>query len=161
MISVGELSVRKNHRVVVEALQELPDNYWYVIVGKGELKDELEAMDKTGRLKLLGFRTDIVGLLQCSDIFVFPSLQEGLQVALMEAMASGLPCVASKIRGNIDLIEDNGCLFESQDINGCKMVISRIIDKNTSKESTHYIYIMRQYGIDTIEEKMIGIYNLI
>lgn len=124
MISVGELSVRKNHRVVVEALQELPDNYWYVIVGKGELNDELEAMDKTGRLKLLGFRTDIVGLLQSSDIFVFPSLQEGLPVALMEAMASGLPCVVSKIRGNTDLIEDEGCLFETKHAESLKDVIS-------------------------------------
>ena len=59
LISVGELSVRKNHKVVVDALQSLPEDYWYVIVGKGDLKEELEQMDKTGRLKLLGFRIDI------------------------------------------------------------------------------------------------------
>ena len=106
LISVGELSVRKNHKVVVEALQSLPDDYWYVIVGKGDLKDELEKMDHTGRLKLLGFRTDIKELLWCSDLFVFPSLQEGLPVALMEAMAAGLPVVASDIRGNRDLTEN-------------------------------------------------------
>ena len=123
LISVGELSVRKNHKVVVKALQELHDNYWYVIVGKGELKDELKSMDKTGRLRLLGFRTDIVELLHCSDLFVFPSLQEGLPVALMEAMASGLPCVASRIRGNTDLIEDNGCLFETKHAEALKNVI--------------------------------------
>ena len=106
LISVGELSVRKNHRVVVEALQGLPDDYWYVIVGKGQLEEELKAMDTTGRLKLLGFRTDIVELLRSSDLFVFPSLQEGLPVALMEAMASGLTCVVSDIRGNTDLIDN-------------------------------------------------------
>lgn len=83
LISVGELSKRKNHRIVVEALQQLPDDYWYVIVGQGELKEELKRLDKTGRLKLLGYRTDIVELLRCSDLFVFPSLQEGLPVALM------------------------------------------------------------------------------
>ena len=75
LISVGELSTRKNHKVVVQALQELPGNYWYIIVGKGSLRDELESIDHTGRLKLLGYRTDIAELLQCSDVFVFPSLQ--------------------------------------------------------------------------------------
>ena len=88
LISVGELSVRKNHKVIVEALQKLLDNSWYIIVSKGELKEELQKIDKTGRLKLLGFRTDIVELLHTSDMFLFPSLQEGLPVALMEAIAN-------------------------------------------------------------------------
>ena len=105
LISVGELSVRKNHKVVVEALQSLPDDYWYVIIGKGQLKERLKAMDNTGRLKLLGFRTDIVELLHSADLFVFPSLQEGLPVALIEALSSGVPCVASNIRGNNDLMD--------------------------------------------------------
>ncbi len=68
--------------MVVEALQNLPDNHWYVIVGKGDLKDELRTLDKTGRLILLGHRTDIADILHCCDLFVFPSLQEGLPVAL-------------------------------------------------------------------------------
>lgn len=104
MISVGELSARKNHRNVVEALQTLPDDYWYVIVGKGDLVEELRTQDGTGRLRLLGYRDDVRELLRASDLFVFPSLQEGLPVALMEAMAAGLPCVASDIRGNNDLL---------------------------------------------------------
>ena len=87
-------------------------NYWYIIVGQGELKEELKQLDKTGRLKLLGYRTDIVELLRCSDLFVFPSLQEGLPVALMEAMSCGVPCIASRIRGNVDLVTDIDHLFE-------------------------------------------------
>uniref|UniRef100_I5AQ96 Glycosyltransferase n=1 Tax=Eubacterium cellulosolvens (strain ATCC 43171 / JCM 9499 / 6) TaxID=633697 RepID=I5AQ96_EUBC6 len=107
LISVGELSERKNHSVVVEALQSLPDDYWYVVVGKGNQKDKLEKMDTTGRLKVLGFRTDIAELLHASDLFVFPSKQEGLPVALMEALAIGLPVICSKIRGNVDLVNDS------------------------------------------------------
>ena len=72
---------------MVQALQVLPDDYWYVIVGKGELAEELLAQDRTGRLKLLGYREDVRELLWASDLFVFPSLQEGIPVALMEAMA--------------------------------------------------------------------------
>lgn len=59
----------KNHRVVVEALQELPNNYWYIIVEKGNFKAELENIDKAGRLKLLEYRNDILELLQISDLF--------------------------------------------------------------------------------------------
>ena len=67
-------------------------------------------MQKNGaldnRVILLGYRTDIIELLRASDIFAFPSLQEGLRVALMEAMSSGVPVMASRIGGNVDLIED-------------------------------------------------------
>ena len=64
---------------------------------------------------MLGFRNDIYELLKCADAFVFPSKQEGLPVALMEAMAAGLPCIASRIRGNVDLLPDSRYLFESSD----------------------------------------------
>ena len=117
LVSVRKLSVRKNHKIGVQALQKLPETYWYVIVGKGDLKENLMNLDQTGRLELLGYRTDIVELLHCSDVFVFPSLQEGLLVAFMEAMACGLPVVCSKIRGNVDLVEqEDGVVFTPYDV---------------------------------------------
>ena len=54
----------------------------------------------------MGYRTDALKLYRASDVFVFPSFREGLSVSLMEAMASGLPVVCSRIRGNVDLVED-------------------------------------------------------
>jgi len=110
IISVGELRKRKNHQVAIRAISRMKsDNLYYVICGQGDLKNYLEKMciklKVENRVIFLGFRTDTVDLLHMSDIFLFPSLQEGLPVALMEAMAAGLPCVVSRIRGNIDLIE--------------------------------------------------------
>ena len=49
---------------------------------------------------------DIPELCQCSDLYIFPSLQEGLPVALMEAIASRIPVVASNVRGNVDLLKN-------------------------------------------------------
>jgi glycosyltransferase EpsD len=110
-LSVGELSERKNHEIVIRALSKLEDkNYKFFIVGMGKLNDYLAETIKNLNLSehvfLLGYRTDISELCQAADLFIFPSYQEGLPVALMEAMASGLPCIASNIRGNVELIED-------------------------------------------------------
>lgn len=111
LLSVGELQERKNQKVVLDALHKLhnPDIY-YLIVGQGILKEEYEKKIKQygleNNVKLLGFRNDIDELCEIADCFVFPSLQEGLPVALMEAMASGLPVICSETRGNTDLIKD-------------------------------------------------------
>ncbi len=150
------MSVRKNHKVVVEALQELPDDYWYVIVGKGELKDELMALDHTGRLKLLGYRRDIVELLWASDLFVFPSLQEGLPVALMEAMASGINVVASHIRGNVDLIDEN--LVSATDAADWKQAIEKAMMRNSLNQEN--LKRIQFFSINDVDRKMKRIYEV-
>ena len=111
LISVGELNTNKNHMLVLEALRLLDDpRVEYQIAGEGPLHDSIQQFIKTNhlekRVKLLGFRKDVIDLLHQSDIFIFPSKREGLSLALMEAMASGLPAIVSDIRGNRDLIDD-------------------------------------------------------
>ena len=111
LLSVGELTKRKNHEVVLKALKELkrPDVH-YVICGVGNLQEHLETLAKKfgleNRVHFLGYRHDVSEIMHSADCFVFPSRQEGLPFALMEAMASGLPIICSRIRGNVDLIED-------------------------------------------------------
>ena len=119
LLSVGELNRNKNHETVIRAIADM--NVYYVIAGQGELRQCLEklidAQDLRGRVKLLGFRSDVKELYEAADIFVFPSFREGLSVSVMEAMASGLPCVASRIRGNTDLLEntEGGFLCDPHD----------------------------------------------
>ena len=109
IISVGELNRNKNHEVVIKAISKLNNpKIHYFIAGKGEKERYLYNLARRLKvnLHLLGYRTDVVELLNMADLYVFPSFREGLSVALMEAMAAGLPCIVSKIRGNVDLIED-------------------------------------------------------
>ena len=111
LLSVGELNKNKNHEVVIRAIAELRNpKIKYAICGKGPLKEYLEGLaEKLGvrnQLFLLGFRTDVIEICKSADVFVFPSKREGLSVALMEAMACGLPCVVSRIRGNVDLVNN-------------------------------------------------------
>ena len=153
MISVGELNENKNHRVVIQALQELPDSYWYVVVGKGALESELKEMDRTGRLILLGFRTDVRELLWSSDMFVFPSFREGLSVSLMEAMASGLPCLASRIRGNVDLISDEKNLFDPGDSQKLAELIRKTIPGKCDYD------VLDKIDIEVIRAEMRSLYQ--
>lgn len=115
LLSVGELSKRKNHQAVIRALAKLQKgkacirNWKYLIAGKGSERGRLEQLIRKngleGKVGLLGYRSDIRGLLAAADCFIFPSKQEGLPVALMEAMAAGLPCIAADIRGCRELLE--------------------------------------------------------
>ena len=119
-LTVGELIPRKGHELLIRAFSKSNiSGAQLLICGSGREKEHLTALIKelgiSDRAHLLGFRNDIYELLKCADAFVFPSKQEGLPVALMEAMAAGLPCIASRIRGNVDLLPDSRYLFESSD----------------------------------------------
>ncbi len=109
IISVGEHSRRKNHVVCIRALEKIEEAALvFCGVGKQEkaLRQLAETCHVSDRVHFLGFRSDIPALLLAADAFIFPSLHEGLPVALMEAMAAGLPCVVSGVRGNTDLIAE-------------------------------------------------------
>ncbi len=122
LVSAGEMIPRKNQAVILKALAELnrdrsadeaqKPKYFCVICGHGELQEELLKLAKELKVEqqvlFPGYREDLWELYKASDIFVFPSLQEGLPAALLEAMAAGLPSVCSDIRGNNELII-NGC----------------------------------------------------
>lgn len=132
LICVGEHSVRKNHETVLRAACLLKSVH-VLFCGVGEKQPELEAFvhehSMEARVHFLGFRTDVAQLLLASDVFVFPSLQEGLPVSQMEAMAAGLPCVVSDVRGNADLIRpgEGGYLRRPFDADGFAQDIERIL----------------------------------
>lgn len=107
LLSVGELMARKNQAVVIEALHLLQNkNIYYLIVGQGELADEYKStISEYGlseNIRLLGFRNDVSMLCKVADCFIHPSIREGLGIAPLEAMASGLPLISSDINGMKD-----------------------------------------------------------
>ena len=109
ILSVGELNQNKNHELVIHTVAELKDKkIHYAVAGQGELYDDLKGLaEKLGiqdQIHLLGYQNQVAQLYQYADLYILPSIREGLNVSLMEAMASGLPVICSRIRGNIDLI---------------------------------------------------------
>ncbi len=112
LLSVGELNKGKNHRMVIDALPAMADrDVYYLICGQGELREELlryaDSLGVRERVRMPGFVEDLRWIYWNADIFVFPSFREGMPVALMEAMAAGLPCVASEIRGCREPLNQN------------------------------------------------------
>jgi glycosyltransferase involved in cell wall biosynthesis len=113
--SVGRLEPVKGHRHLLEAFGDLaprfPDLY-LALVGEGELLPELRAVAQrpglADRVLFLGWRDDVPSLLRAFDLFVFPSLNEGMGRALAEAMAAGLPIVASRAGGIPEVLGDGG-----------------------------------------------------
>lgn len=106
MTMVGTFKRQKGHRYLVEAatsvVRRWPDLH-ILLVGGGDLAPEIEtqvnAAGLSNRVHLLGSRRDVPEILAASDSFVLPSLWEGLPVALVEAMASGLPVIATSVSG--------------------------------------------------------------
>lgn len=111
IISTGDLIKRKHYDQALSIISQLKnEKIMYLICGSGPQLDRLETITaKLGIKKkviFMGHRTDVLELLQISDLFLFTTKQEGLPRSLMEAAAVGLPCVASNTRGNIDLCKD-------------------------------------------------------
>ena len=138
LFSVGELNKNKNHQIIIRALAKLnrPDVH-YAIAGRGDQHDELlrlaEELGVSKQVHLLGFRTDIPELNCTADVFCFPSFREGLSVAVMEAMACGVPIVCSSIRGNTDLVDENeDVLFEPHCTEECAQTIMRVLGGDTA-----------------------------
>lgn len=164
-ISVGELNENKNHATVIRTLAkaDIPNSY-YLICGEGKLKQQhFELAQKLGiseKVKLLGFRTDVSEILRACDCFVFPSFREGLSVSLMEAMAAGLPCIASRIRGNVDLLENSRYLFEPADENAlCQLLNDAANGVQIEQEYERNWETLKKYDIKNVSKEMQGIYS--
>jgi glycosyltransferase involved in cell wall biosynthesis len=111
MIMVGTFKRQKGHAHLVDAAAAVASQFadlHIVLVGDGELAEDVRArvaaLGLDGRVHLLGTRRDVPELLAASDSFVLPSLWEGLPVALVEAMASRLPVVATDVSGTSDVM---------------------------------------------------------
>lgn len=167
VICVGEHSDRKNHEMALRALAPLSQAH-LLFCGVGAKEEALRALARElgmeERVHFLGFRTDVPDLLAASDVFVFPSLQEGLPVSQMEAMAAGLPCVVSAVRGNVDLVHEGegGFVRRTNDVSGFTQAIQRLLEDPALRESMgrRNRSEMESYSLSTVMEQMEALYRV-
>lgn len=112
--SVGRLARQKGYDLLLRAMGMIPhQDIHLVLVGSGEeethLKGQAYSLGLASRVHFAGYRRDVPAVLHLLDLYVQPSRYEGMPNALLEAMATGRPIVASAVDGNCDLIEDGVC----------------------------------------------------
>ena len=137
IVSVGRLEGEKGHINLLKAVSQLENNDQYEvhIIGDGGQRENLEKFSKDNALTVFfyGSVTDrdyLFHLLQQSDVFVIPSLTEGMPRALLEAMTIGLPCIGSNV-GGIPEVLSSEILYEPEDVEQLKKLLKGI---NNSQE---------------------------
>jgi glycosyltransferase involved in cell wall biosynthesis len=136
LIVVAKLMEQKGHAVLLHAIRPLLDRHpdlHVLLVGDGPLRQSLIAtvgqLPAPERIRMVGNRSDVSDLLAASDLFVLPSLWEGLPMALLEAMASGLPVVATDVSGSSQVVVDNetGILVPPGNVDRLRAAIATIL----------------------------------
>ena len=170
LMSVGELNKNKNHEVVIKAVGAMKEvqNVHYIIAGRGPLDKYLLSLVERSRLgervHLLGFRADVIELLKSSDCFVFPSRREGLGLAALEAMASGLPLITTYVGGIKDYATEGVtgcCLSNPLDVDAMAVAILTMRDNAAFREqcALNNIEIVKKFDISQSIRVMAQIYS--
>lgn len=168
VISMGDLIARKNYDVAIRAIAEAKnEKLQYYICGNGpeevQLKELADELGVSEQIHFLGFRSDIKELLAAADIFLFTTKQEGLPRSMMEAMASGLPCIASRIRGNTDLLENTqgGYLCDMNDVAAYaeKLNILAADHELRDEMGRNNLLTIQKYSTGTVVEEIRKIYK--
>jgi glycosyltransferase involved in cell wall biosynthesis len=140
---VGRLAVQKGIVYLLQAAQQVlasNENVLFVLVGEGDLdrstRQRAESLGIEGQVLLTGYRTDIPQVLAALDVFVLPSLYEGMPYTLMEAMAAGRAVVATDVVGNRDLVRhgETGMLVPARDSRALANTIMQLLSAADERE---------------------------
>ena len=143
---------------MIQALSKLKDKKWrYYICGTGKLYISLQNLIRdlnlSNQVFLLGYRTDVADLYRCADLFLFPSFREGLSVSVMEAIAAKVPVLCSRIRGNVDLVEEG--LFDPHSVKEIQKTAENFLNYSTQ----HKITIIKEKNFEKLEQFDICVVN--
>jgi len=165
--SVGRLVEVKGHIHLVRAAAKIEKAH-VILVGEGELQETLRqeaaALGCGDRLHFLGFSEEVPELLKGFDVFVLPSLNEGMGRALLEAMAAGLPCVATRVGGVVDLIQENknGVLVPPRDPEALAGAIQELADHREEREAMGLRareWVDESYGREHMVDRLASLYD--
>jgi len=167
--TVGRLTAIKGHKYLIEAarkiLQKIPDTA-FVFLGDGELTNELKMQAASAGISdkviFLGWRSDVAEVMSTFDLFILPSLNEGMGKVLVEAMAMGKPIIASDVGGISDLVTDgkNGLLVPPMNsdalANGIEALVKNHQTRMTMGEEGKKL--SQEYDVSSMISKIDGLY---
>jgi glycosyltransferase involved in cell wall biosynthesis len=161
--NVARLAPQKDHATLLEAARILGD-VRFVVVGDGELREELEHRANGLPVEITGARDDVPELLASFDVFAFPSLFEGLCLAVIEAQAAGVPVVATPVGGIRETVVDGetGLLVPPRDPAALAAAIRRLLDdpdlaRRLADEARRRV--RKRYSEERMIELTLGLYR--
>lgn len=166
LIYAAEFSGRKNQAMLIQAMQGLPENVILLLPGQGDLREACRMQaGKAGlvdRVRFPGFVRDMENLYRAADICVSSSRIEGLPFNLMEAMACGLPVVASAIKGHEDLVcnGENGFLYPFGDVGAFSQAVKHLMEEKLRQrmgESARHS--VQRFGIERVFPELTVLYE--
>ncbi len=169
--TIGSLRYEKGHIYLLRAAKEIIENHKYVkfmIIGDGPLRkylaNEIINLGIKDNVIFTGYRKDIPEMLSVFDIFVLPSIKEGLPLVLLEAMAAGKPVIASKVGAVPKIIKNNknGILIKSKSIPELKSAIDFILDNKEKVErltTEGYVTVKKEFSSEIMCEKYLNLYK--
>ncbi len=173
--TVGRLDPVKNHAALLRALRSILDlrldlapAIRLTIVGDGPQRAPLEALARelrlNDRVEFTGTRDDTAELMRSFDLFVLPSMNEGISNTILEAMASGLPVLAARVGGNAELVmpEETGLLYDPADGNGLTGGLLRYLEQPAFRESHGRAgreRVLAKFSLDSMIQRYLDIYD--
>lgn len=169
--TVASLTLEKGHVYLLEAARHVIDKYpecRFVIVGDGPQRQSLEEttahLGLNGKVTFTGSRSDIPEILSLLDVFVLPSLKEGLPMALLEAMAAKVPVIATNVGAVPKLIEDgvSGILIPPKDSQAISNAIMEVLSdeqRALNMAQKGFERVRDNYSSATMAQKYLALYN--
>jgi glycosyltransferase involved in cell wall biosynthesis len=173
VIFVGRLVLQKGLDILLPAFQQVvssqPHLQWRLwLLGDGVMRAELETLAQqlgvAEQVKFWGPVNGVSDYLAQADIFVLPSRAEGMSNALLEAMGHGLPCIATRIDGNLDLIQHglNGLLVTPDDTLELAEALINLVGNEALRQKvgkSAYQTIETEYSVDRVAQRYISLYE--
>ena len=186
LLYAGRLVENKNTITLIKAFSHVTksasNNLKLILIGDGPEKDKIENLVRSlgleNNITLMGLVKDPFAFFKKCDVFILPSLVEGLSNSLIEAMSYKIPCIVSNIPGNIEVIGDNnqiysiregqfkiteyGILFNPLDKEGLAAAVNFIIDNAVMRKKigeNAYNKVSEDFNIDIVANKYIGLYK--
>lgn len=170
VVCVAEFTPNKNHAFLLDAWKRLVSRHQdahLLLVGHGDKEAALKGkvqQERIAGVHLLGYRRDVPSILNAADLFVLTSRREGLPRCIMEAMAAGKPVVATRVRGNRDLVEDKvtGYLVELGDVEGLARALAQLTEDKQLRRKMGEAgrQKVEAYALERVLAEMARVYDL-
>jgi glycosyltransferase involved in cell wall biosynthesis len=167
---IARLTEQKAHRILFDAIASRAElsALHLLVIGDGELRDELrrrvDQLGLSGRVHFAGARRDLGNILNAIDLFVMPSLWEGLPLSLVLAMGAGLPVIASRVAGIPEVVQDNvsGLLVDPGDTTQLAGAMVRLLQDNglgARLGQEGRAFVRPRFGVDGYIASMTALYD--